>query len=376
MNRDEIREALKEQEIKEPDLEDLTALLHKYCNPDEYSKITSARINDTSNDYLALVKHMYREYRNRNKTPSIPSIKQKISYLSKYDIELTEDYIEELFAPDGIVEQKALDKGYDGNSYTNFRYHSYLAIRTYLKAKDVPELAAKLPHTEEIGKPDTNPRTEYLKEKEIEQLLEATDDTDTELIIMLGFYCGMRIQEILQLQTSWIHFLPDEDDRYGYITLPKWVTKTNDDQRVYFNQRLSELLKAKLEEIDELNIENKGSVIILNLLDDETLTERKPEMKIEDERQEAIERLQEVVDRLAVEDNIEDKQTIDNLQEFKHGDKTLTPHILRHSFLRHVESLSDVKTARDQARHKSIDTTMTYLEKAEEEKKEDYKKVF
>lgn len=377
MEKKKIRKQLKESNISGTNLEDLTAILHKYYHPEEYSIYTESKINKTGNDYLELVKYMYRRYKNKNKTPSIPSIKQKISYLSNFDVELEEDYIKELFSSKGEVEEIASERGLEGNSYANFRYHSYLAVRTYLKAKGREDLANLLPDTEEIGKPDTNPRTSHLTKEEVRQLLEETDDEDAELIILLGFYCGLRIQEILQLKVDWIKFPPEEEE-YGYIELPKWVTKEDEEQKVYFGEKLFKHLKRKLEEIEQLQVDEKEEIILLNLQDDEILKGRKAEIRVEEERIEAIDLLNEIVDEMADKDRIDEKQTDDNLREFKHGGRDLTPHVLRHSFLRYIRDSTDLKLERvkEQARHSSIETTMIYLEEGDKEKKEDYKKAF
>ena len=102
MNQVKIRRELEQAGIEGSDLEDLTKLVHKYSCPEKHhhqyveSKIGS---KGTSNDYLSYAKHLYQRGRSQG-SPSIPTIKQKFSYISNYNLEAEDLNIEDLFRGD------------------------------------------------------------------------------------------------------------------------------------------------------------------------------------------------------------------------------------------------------------------------------------
>lgn len=395
MKRDEIRRELKEAGIGGSDLEDLTKLVHKYSHPEEYSQqYVESKIGETGtdNDYLSYAKYLYQRGRKQGSV-SISTIKKKFSYLSNYNLEADEFDIEDLFRGDeehgefemGLVHEEAVRREHSSNSYVSFVYNSYLAVRAYLKAKGRQEQLAQLPPTEEFTKPDKVPRRHYISQEQVEKLiqtLEASDDygLQDELVILLGFYSGMRIGEILQTKTGWIHLVGEKAEQRGMIELPASVTKSGEAEVINFNQRISEKVNKRIEQLKEEVADSKiEDTFLIDLINREVFVKenRKTEERISKERDNAIKMLDDLAQEIA-KSNEEDYEVGNTtFEEFADSDgPNLTPHVLRHSFLQHVDEAEGFEAAFKLGRHEDIETTKLYLRSKEHEIGNLYEKIF
>lgn len=394
MNRDKIRRELKQVGIEGSDLEDLTKLIHKYSFPEEYhyqyveSKIGS---KGTSNDYLSYAKYLYQRGRSEG-SPSISTIKQKFSYLSNYNLEAEDLDIEDLFRGDeeqgeaemGLVHEEAVSRGHSGNSYTSFVYNSYLAIRAYLKAKGRKEQLSQLPDTEEFTKPDKVPRRHYISQEQVELLAEQVEKNESyglqeELVILLGFYSGMRIAGILQTKKGWIHLVGEKADQRGMIELPGQVTKSGDAEVINFNRRISQKVDTRIKQIEDEA--ESSQAFLIDLINREVFVKEdqlKTEERIAKERDQAIKFLDDLTDQITeadIEDDYEPGNT--TFEEFADNDgPNLTPHVLRHSFLQHVDQAKGFEAAFKLGRHEEIETTKLYLRSKQHEIGNLYEKIF
>lgn len=135
---------------------------------------------------------------------------QYIRYLSKVDFELTEDNLE---AFDSWARTKAdhiefSTKEEDINTRSRFTYNTYLALRKYLKSTDEDQKIQAL--STEVKKPQSESRTNYFAEDQVQKLIDTASQPRDELAIILMFYSGLRSYELLNLTPEWLEFRESE----------------------------------------------------------------------------------------------------------------------------------------------------------------------
>ena len=189
----------------------------------------------------------------------------------------------------------------------------------------------------------------------------------------------MRIAEILQTKTGWIHLVGEKADQRGMIELPAQATKSGDAEVINFNQRISQKVDTRIKQIE--NNVDTSQAFFIDLINHQVLVKEeqlKTEERIAKERDKAIKFLDDLAQQIA-EGDIEDDYETGNTTfgEFADSDgPNFTLHVLRHSFLQYVDEAEGFEAAFKLGRHEDIETTKLYLRSKEHEIGNLYEKIF
>ena len=278
-----------------------------------------------------------------------------------------EDYL--LYA-----EKAASQRNFEGGkrSRDRFKYLTYLSLKHYFRIKARQDKLEELPPSSTIEKPESGTDNTSLSEAEVEDLIEAADSLKMSLGVSLCFSAGLRIQELLWLQPSWIDTAGDKAieikipanrakgakyepdtaflERKYEDTLKEFILDSYDCEDLEYSEFLEKLVEGEIDEKPVFVFPSRESG------EESALQDRR------DEEYAALKR-----ERQRFNDNLEDIAKKASLK------KSISSHTFRRSIIQEVKGSSDLHTANEiVGRHNDISTTARYVEDDKEENKDTY----
>ncbi len=261
----------------------------------------------------------------------------------------------------------------DKNKRNRFIKFTYTALKAYLKAKNQRELIGKLPEPSEIPEPSSKPQKLRVTEEQIEKMLEHAENSNNFnsqdiYAVTLMYYSGCRAKEIINSNYTWFEF--QEDKERIEIEIPgehaKGQKDNNTPETVYLpwskkqtlKQHITTVLETdNLEEVKEFEVEERRKPLV-------DFTSNGSEKTFRDVKRERF-HLNKMLQDLAEEAGL-------NIHE------EISAHKLRGSFIKQCDDkLDSISRVASQARHSDVKTTQEhYLQRKEEQRAEDHKKVF
>lgn len=277
---------------------------------------------------------------------------QYIRYLSKVDFELTEANLDGF---DSWARTKADSIEFsteeeDINTRSRFTYNTYLALRKYLKSTDEDQKIQAL--LTEIRKPQSESRTNYFAEDQVQKLIDATNQPRNKLAVVLMFYSGLRSYELLNLTPEWLEFRESEI----LIEIPaehaKGRRQNPNSEMAVLKPEYGDKLKQYIK--DQYSFSGEYSQLYKELADGEK--EFQPLFNFKENTTKSFQDLWK-------ERYYLNKMLKEALKRAEINKDNISAHDLRRSYMHHIyNNLNDLSKTAQLARHNDPKVTQEYLD--------------